>query len=693
MKNEKPTYQELENQVLKLQNQIKTLQLKSSNELKKEVKHSKELDEVVENDVQLQKRVNELEAIYLLYQLKEDFSKLEAICKDFVNKIIPKSMRFPEKIYVLFEINQQQYANNETYTLTADKECLTCNIVVFGKSVGKLTVAYTENLSFLKPSEQKIIDTFAERISRAIEKIEEEKQLKEQNKSLIAANKQAIENELQTIIVGDTIPDLVWLKDTEGVYIRCNARFEQFFGATKSEIIGKTDYDFVDKELADFFRHNDKIAMEAGKPTTNEEELTFASDGHTEFLETIKTPLYNQNNEIIGILGVGRDMTKTKEYERNLITAKEKAEESDRLKSAFLANMSHEIRTPMNSILGFTQILKRGGVSEKEREEFLDIINSSGNQLLAIISDIIDISKVDANQISIHKTSFNINSILDDLHAKFSITIVNPNVTLSIRKGLNKLESNIKTDKNRLIQILSNLLENAIKFTEKGTIEFGYTVKDKKLKFFVKDTGYGIEKKNHQLIFKRFRQAEQKHTVVAGTGLGLSIVKELLKLLDGEIWVVSEIGKGATFYFTIPLVFQKKPKITAASKALFDDVKITVLIVEDILPNFLYLKTLFSRYNYQIFHATNGEEALKLFNKNKTIDIILMDIKMPIMDGFEATREIRKIDKKIPIIALTAFAMENDREKAIEAGCNDYISKPVTNEKLIEIMHKNIKQK
>ena len=576
--------------------------------------------------------------------------------------------------------------------MPAEKECLTSNIDVFNKSVGKLTVAYTEDLSFLEHFEQKIIDTFAERISKTIEKIEVEQQLKEQNKLLIAANQKAIENELQTIVVGDTIPDLVWIKDVEGTYLRCNARFEQFFGATKSEIVGKTDYDFVDKELADFFRLNDKIAMEVGEPSTNEEKITFASDGHTEILETIKTPLYNQNNEIIGVLGVGRNITKTKEYERNLIASKEKAEESDRLKSAFLANMSHEIRTPMNSILGFTQILKGGDISEEERKEFLDIIYSSGNQLLAIISDIIDISKVDANQISIHKSSCNINSILDDLYAKFLITIVNPNVTLSIHKGLNNLESNVKTDKNRLIQILSNLLENAIKFTKKGTIEFGYTIKDKHLKFFVKDTGYGIAKKDQQLIFERFSQAKQKHTFVAGTGLGLSIVKELLKLLGGEIWVTSEIGKGATFYFTIPLIFAKQPKMKPPSKALDNTINITVLIAEDILPNFLYLKALFSKYNYQIIHAINGAEALKLFHKNKTIDLVLMDIKMPVMDGLNATREIRKIDKNIPIIALTAFALENDKEKAIEAGCDDYISKPVSNEKLIEIIHKHIKK-
>ena len=294
MKGENRTYQELENQILKLQNQIKILQLTSSYEHKKKTKQSNELNEVEENKVQLQERINELETVYLLYQLKEDFSKLGDICKELVNKIIPKSMRFPEKIYVFFEIYQQQYTNIETYTLTADKECLTCNIVVFNASVGKLTVAYTENLSFLKPLEQNIIDTFAKIISRTIEKIEEEKQLKEQNKLLLTSKEKSIENELQTIIIGDTIPDLVWLKDVEGTYMRCNARFEEFFGATKSEIVGKTDYDFVDKELADFFRLKDKIAMEAGKPMINEEEITFASDGHSEILETIKTPLYNK---------------------------------------------------------------------------------------------------------------------------------------------------------------------------------------------------------------------------------------------------------------------------------------------------------------------------------------------------------------------------------------------------------------
>jgi PAS domain S-box-containing protein len=394
----------------------------------------------------------------------------------------------------------------------------------------------------------------------------------------------------------------------------------------------------------------------------------------------------NQPKQIFGII---TDITDRNKAEQELIKAKEKAEESDRLKSAFLANMSHEIRTPMNAILGFSDLLKKENLAEEKKEKYLELINSGGKRLLTIISDIIDVSKIDANQIKINISICNINLLIDNLYEQFSVSSKSTDVMLKTIKGLNKFECNVRTDGNRLVQILSNLIENALKFTKKGIVEFGYTSSNNLLRFFVKDSGHGIAPSDHKLIFERFSQANQVHTFASGTGLGLSIVKGIVDLLGGEIWVESEINKGATFYFTIPYntAEQKETKHTDTSIINYNT-GITVLIAEDDTSNFLYIEELFSEYNYTIIHAWDGVEAVELFNKHTNIELVLMDIKMPVMNGLEATKEIRKTNKEIPIIAQTAYAMADDKEKAIKSGCNDYISKPVSQDKLFEIINK-----
>ncbi|MDA3892062.1 MAG: PAS domain S-box protein [Salinivirgaceae bacterium] len=260
-------------------------------------------------------------------------------------------------------------------------------------------------------------------------------------------------------------------------------------------------------------------------------------------------------NNIVCWDGIDIDITERKNLEQDLINAKNKAEESDRLKSAFLSNMSHEIRTPMNSIMGFSQLLKASNISNEEKEKYIEFINNGGNRLLTIISDIVDLSKIDARQLSLNIKPCNLNQLIENIYNQFLISDHNSEVTIKTFKGLSNSKSNINTDSTRLTQILSNLLENALKFTHEGTVEFGYIVKNKFLEFYVKDTGIGIDPKYHNLIFDRFRQVNDDFFKTgSGTGLGLSIVMGLVDLLQGKIWVESEIHNGTTFYFTLPFI-------------------------------------------------------------------------------------------------------------------------------------------
>ncbi len=357
-------------------------------------------------------------------------------------------------------------------------------------------------------------------------------------------------NRLRVLI--DTLPDLVWVKNPQGVYLQCNQRFEQLFGAAEKEIVGKTDYNFVNKELADFFRQKDNEAAVAGKPSINEEEVTFAN-GHMEILETIKTPMYESDGTFIGVLGIGRDITQRKKAEFELLKAKEKAEESDRLKSAFLANMSHEIRTPMNGILGFAGLLKKPELSGKQHNKYIQIIEKSGVRMLNIINDIISISKIESGITDIRLSEININNQLQFVYDSFKLDANHKKLKLSFTCELPENRAIITTDAEKFYRILSNLAKNAIKYTDEGTIEFGYTVKGEKMEFYVKDTGIGIPKEKAKVIFDRFVQANiTDKTAQQGVGLGLAISKAYVEMLGGEIWVVSEESKGSTFFFTLP---------------------------------------------------------------------------------------------------------------------------------------------
>lgn len=380
------------------------------------------------------------------------------------------------------------------------------------------------------------------------------------------------------------------------------------------------------------------------------------------------------------------------------IKEKEKAEISDKLKSAFLANMSHEIRTPMNAILGFTQLLQKD-LSKEKKETFLKIINENGHSLLRLIEDIIDISKIEAGEMEIKENDCNVKSIIEEVASTFRQSLnEDKKKHIEIREDLQINDLSIVADDARLKQVLINLVSNAIKYTEKGHITLGCTREMKNLKFYVEDTGTGIRAEDIEEIFDRFRKIETEESVKIqpGTGIGLSISKNLIRLMGGAISVSSSYGKGSIFYFTIPFkpsatrfIEEKKVRNTFELGKFALKGKL-ILIAEDDRTNFEFLKKVVERTGAEVLRAKDGKEAVDLFQEKDNIDLVLMDIMMPEMNGYEASRLIKKMNKKTPIIAQTALAMEGDAEKVLGSGCDDYISKPIRIIELHKIIAKHI---
>lgn len=410
-------------------------------------------------------------------------------------------------------------------------------------------------------------------------------------------------------------------------------------------------------------------------------------------IRAICQPVMGEDGKVINLAGTNQDITEQKKLSCELIRAKEKAEESDRLKSAFLANLSHEMRTPMNGILGFSELLRRKNISEEKKDIYLELLEKEGHRLLSFISNIVDISKIESNIINIENSHLNLNTLIDDLYSKYQLKLEGTNIKLEVNKGLSDTDSAIETDENKLVQILSNLLENAIKFTKEGSIEFGYTLKEEILQFYVKDSGIGIDEEEQKNIFDRFTQGKREQTHNLGVGLGLSIVKGLIKILNGSVWIESKIGEGSIFYFTIPYkkVADKIAIVNDPSETTLENGDFTILVAEDDNLSFLYIKACLSNYNCTVIRAVNGKEAVKIVNENPSLDLVLMDINMPEMDGNEALVEIRKTNKQIKVIAQTGLAMSGDKEKMLNAGFTDYVSKPISTSQLISTINKHLK--
>ncbi len=390
--------------------------------------------------------------------------------------------------------------------------------------------------------------------------------------------------------------------------------------------------------------------------------------------------------------------------EEQLLTSKEKAEESDRLKSAFLANMSHEIRTPMNAILGFSQLLSIPDLTPEKKNEYIGIIHAKGNTLVKLINDIIDASKVEAGQLTLSYSLFKVNDLLKQLKNFYEKEkLFQQRENLDIKLTLPKRSNNVKihSDIGRIEQVLTNLIDNALKFTEKGFVEFGYILDDTAIKFFVFDSGIGIDSSKQELIFDHFRQVERDDArAKGGTGLGLSISKGIIELLGGNIWVESSLGKGAKFFFTLPFSIVKEgladEDITEGvvpEKPFPDWKNLVLLVAEDEEVNYMHLREILEPTGVNLLWAKDGAQAVDLVYNIKTIDAILMDIKMPVMNGYAATMEIRQINPNIPIVAQTAYAFTEDKQKAVAAGCDEYIVKPINHRELFDKLDRFMKRR
>jgi PAS domain S-box-containing protein len=497
----------------------------------------------------------------------------------------------------------------------------------------------------------------------------------------------------------DNIPYTIYFKDTKGRFTKINKAQALMLGLkSPEEATGKTDFDFFDPPTAQMTFDDEQKIIKQGTPLIEKMELIKDRNGRSKWVSATKIPVKNAKGEIMGIVGISIDITERRKEEERLREAKEKAEESDRLKTAFLANMSHEIRTPMNGIIGFSNLLRAPDLSENDKNEFIDFIINCGNTLLNLIDDIIDISKIEAGQLKLRFGECNINQMLEELNETFLAIMQKENkehIKLIMHKGLPDNKAVIFTDSSRLRQILYNLLSNALKFTINGEIKFGYSMENERmLKFFVKDTGIGIPKDKQQMIFERFGQVTDLEGInKKGTGLGLTISYNLACLLGGNLWVESEPQKGSTFYFILPYQIVDNQTIALASAT--DEKKIdellrgmTILIAEDEEYNFQYLKYLLAMDNTSILWAKNGHEAVDMVKNNPDISLILMDFKMPDMDGFAATSEIKKIFPHIPIIAQTAYSDEEELSHALDSGCVGYVTKPVSKNQLWDQIRK-----
>lgn len=444
---------------------------------------------------------------------------------------------------------------------------------------------------------------------------------------------------------------------------------------------------------------------ELNKRITNYETISVETVRKNKFNDNIDvailgTPI-DAGEGLAAIYGMYHNITEQKKVEKILRESKKKAEDSDRLKSSFLANISHEVRTPMNGIIGFTELLRSKHLSQEERKIYLDYINISTNQLLSIFNNLVEISLIESDQLEMRYSECDLDIIMRQLYMNYENERklkAKEHLTLHYSSPEKNIENNIITDPGRLQQVLSNLISNALKFTVKGTITFGYTLQDDNLLFFVKDTGIGIPEDKFSLIFDHFRQADESTTrLYGGIGLGLPISKGIVEQLGGKIWVTSTLHAGSEFYFTIPY----RVAVTPVKKEL-DDTRLsviskndlkgkTVLVAEDADSNYLFIEVLLLKTNAKVIRAINGNEAVKYCRKNKDIDIVLMDLYMPVVSGIEASIQIKSFRPDLPIIALTAYVLENDRERSLEAGCDDYLPKPIDINELFEKLKRYLK--
>jgi PAS domain S-box-containing protein len=495
----------------------------------------------------------------------------------------------------------------------------------------------------------------------------------------------------------ESIGECVSITDRQNKIIYVNKAFCTTYGYSDEEIIGKNIS--ILRSFKDEVNPAEIILSDTISGGWIGELINIKKDGSEFTIELSTSNIKDEKGNSIALIGIAADITERKRIQHELIYAKEKAEESDRLKSAFLANMSHELRTPLNAIIGFSGLIIESGPNENTIP-YSQIISKSGFHLLSLVEDLFDTTIIETGQIKINNENAEMLSLMEEVK-----DIIQGERLMDVKTGveliLNTKEISgpvyLVTDSRKLKQVLINLLRNALKFTEKGYIEFGITeindTENKYFQFYVKDTGIGIDKKNHEAIFNIFRQIDDTHTrKFGGMGLGLSLAKKTIEILGGKIWVESEPDKGSTFYFTLPVQTDKNKKDNNSEDKHITMGKNfsgkTILIAEDEQSNFDFLKILLTRMDIKVLWAKDGLEAIKLCETDPSINLVLMDIKMPHLNGYDATKLIKSKRPDLPVIAQTAYAMISDQQEAEQSGCDGYLSKPIKISQIIEVLEK-----
>jgi signal transduction histidine kinase/CheY-like chemotaxis protein len=552
-------------------------------------------------------------------------------------------------------------------------------------------------------------------LQNRVEQLEQQiHQLEEENKALKAQSKKENKNNSQAI--------LEKLKETEERYILSQSlahigSWEMEKGSEKlwasNDMLALLGLEsgsnhLTLKQLLAMVHGDDRVRFESAFLDLQEKNKNFnieirisipvKDEKEIRFVQMAGVVLKNENELPFKCLGIVKDITEFKKVIRDLTRGKEKAEESDKLKTSFLANMSHDLRTPMNAIIGYSELLNLSNTNPQSRREYSKIIKNKGLQLLSLIDDIIEVSKFETGTQEINKIEFNLNELLveiKNIHEDAKIELGKENIQLILDMPDKAVNDIIYTDSGRLQQVIGNLINNGLKFTEKGSVTFGYQFEgENKLKFFVKDTGKGLSKDKQRYIFNRFKNIEKTTRLkYSGSGLGLTLSKRIIDMLGGKIWVESDENQGASFYFTLTL---EKPEIEEFKEIMPESAEPSgqnwkdkvILIVEDEEINYKFLETVLHDTQAQVLYAKDGMQAIDLCISINKIDMILMDIKMPEMDGYEAAKRIKQIRPEIPIIAQTAFASREDKLNSLRSGCDDYVAKPIEIELLISKINK-----
>lgn len=543
-----------------------------------------------------------------------------------------------------------------------------------GQVFGVLSI-YAGEVDAFNPGEVEILTTLAENLSFGV------------TANRTQVKRKAAENELRKLSLAvEQSPVSIIITDIAGNIEYGNPKLCEITGYSHNELLGKNPR-ILKSGITP--RETYKVLWDCitSKKVWHGEFQNKKKNGELYWEAAIIAPIIDNDGTITHYLAIKEDITERKKFIEQLEDAKERAEASDKLKTAFMHNISHEIRTPLNSILGYSGLIAEPGISDEERERFFTLIRTSSSRLLNTIDSYMDISMIVSGTMEVHSQPVKIDAMLNSIRDQFQKICLIKHLELHMEIPMKESKVMLRSDPDLLFKIFSHLLDNAVKFTDQGRIDFGYNIKPGVLEFFVKDTGMGIGMDARKWIFENFTQEELSDTRGhEGSGLGLSIVRGLVWLLGGEIRMESEKGSGSTFLFTLPYD-EKSPGVPSSEKMKAESPKLiepVILIAEDDESNYLYLEALLRKASVKILLAPNGKAAVELCQAHPEISLILMDIKMPVMDGLEATREIKSFRKDIPIIAVTAFAMSGDETKALNAGCDDYLAKPVKKEILLE---------